>query len=24
MDITLTQHYSIKAMQNSIKLQTTY
>jgi len=24
MDITLTQHYSIKAMQNSSKLQTTY
>ena len=24
MDITLAQHYSIKPMQNSSKLQTTY
>jgi len=24
MDITLAQHYSIKTMQNSSKLQTTY
>jgi len=24
MDITLAQHYSVKPMQNSSKLQTTY